>query len=67
MEKLLARGISCRRGIMNAHQEPPYLAAGWVLPYSEIARDRTILLPLFNGMSADDVRFVASALKEILQ
>ena len=66
MEKLLARGISCRRGIMNAHQEPPYLAAGWVLPHSEKARDRTILLPLFNGMSADDVHFVASALREIL-
>lgn len=66
MEKLLARGISCRRGIMNAHQEPPYLAAGWVLPHSESARDRTILLPLFNGMSADDVHFVGSALREIL-
>lgn len=66
LEKLLQSGIACKRGIMNAHQEPPYLAAGWVLPHSEKARDRTILLPLFNGMSADDVHFVASALREIL-
>ena len=51
---------------MNAHQEPPYVAANWFLPNSETCRDRTILLPLFNGMTFDDAGCVADALKKIL-
>jgi dTDP-4-amino-4,6-dideoxygalactose transaminase len=66
MQRLLEKGISTRRGIMNAHQEPPYQAANWSLPKSEYCRDRTILLPLFNGIELKDMEYVASALKEIL-
>jgi dTDP-4-amino-4,6-dideoxygalactose transaminase len=66
IQRLLDKGISCRRGIMNAHQEPPYQAANWFLPKSEYCRDRTILLPLFNGIELKDMEYVASALKEIL-
>jgi len=66
MQRLLDLGISTRRGIMNAHQEPPYLAAGWQLPNSETCRDRTILLPLYNGMSVDDAARVADALATVL-
>jgi dTDP-4-amino-4,6-dideoxygalactose transaminase len=52
MERLLQRGISTRRGIMNAHQEEPYrdLPAG-ALPQSVAARDSVILLPLFPELS----------------
>jgi dTDP-4-amino-4,6-dideoxygalactose transaminase len=66
IQRLLDKGISCRRGIMNAHQEPPYQAANWFLPKSEYCRDRTILLPLFNGIGIKNMEYVASALKEIL-
>jgi len=66
IQRLLDKGISCRRGIMNAHQEPPYQAANWSLPKSEYCRDRTILLPLFNGIELKDMEYVASALKEIV-
>jgi len=66
MQRLLEKGISTRRGIMNAHQEPPYQAARWSLPKSEHCRDRTILLPLFNGIGIKNMEYVASALKEIL-
>jgi len=66
MQRLLEKGISTRRGIMNAHQEPPYQAARWSLPKSEECRDRTILLPLFNGIGIKNMEYVASALKEIL-
>jgi dTDP-4-amino-4,6-dideoxygalactose transaminase len=66
MQRLLEKGISTRRGIMNAHQEPPYQAANWSLPKSEYCRDRTILIPLFNGIGTKNIEYVASALKKIL-
>lgn len=65
MQMLLDRGIATRRGIMNAHQEAPYLA-GWTLPQSEKWRDRVILLPLFPGLAADDQIRIAGALKAVL-
>jgi dTDP-4-amino-4,6-dideoxygalactose transaminase len=60
------KGISTRRGIMNAHQEPAYQASGWSLPKSERCRDQTILLPLFNGIGIENLKYVAAALKELL-
>jgi perosamine synthetase len=66
MQRLLDKGISTRRGIMNAHQEPAYQGAGWSLPNSEHCRDQTILLPLFNGIGIENVEYVASTLKKIL-
>jgi dTDP-4-amino-4,6-dideoxygalactose transaminase len=66
MQRLLDKGISSRRGIMNAHQEPAYQAAQWSLPKSEECRDRTILLPLFNGIELKDMEYIASTLKKIL-
>ncbi|MDA8430938.1 MAG: DegT/DnrJ/EryC1/StrS family aminotransferase [Geobacteraceae bacterium] len=54
MQYLLNNGISTRRGIMNAHQEPPYLSHAQ-LQHSEHARDSVILLPVFNGMGEQDV------------
>jgi perosamine synthetase len=66
MQRLLDKGISTRRGIMNAHQEPAYQAAGWSLPNSEHCRDQTILLPLFNGIGSENVTSVAATFNEIL-
>ena len=42
MQALLDRGVSSRRGIMNAHREAPYRREGkpWRLPESERAQDR---------------------------
>lgn len=54
MQQLLDQGISTRRGIMNAHQEPAY-ASDIVQPEAEKARDTTILLPIFNGMLEQQV------------
>jgi len=57
MQYLLDRGISTRRGIMNAHQEPAYAnhsRANSPLPKSEAARDQVILLPLFDSISLDE-------------
>ena len=52
MQRLLDRGISTRRGIMNAHQEPAYCEmVSCRLPRSEWARDSIILLPLYSSMT----------------
>jgi dTDP-4-amino-4,6-dideoxygalactose transaminase len=59
MQRLLDRGVSTRRGIMNAHQEPAYAAWGpYRLPHSEDARDNTILLPLYAGMTDVELQHV---------
>ena len=65
MQKLLDKGISTRRGIMNSHQEEAYNDLGRAnLPRSEAARDTVILLPLFSEMTQDDIARVIEALSE---
>ena len=55
MQALLDRGVSTRRGIMNAHQEAAYaVGAGIVLPNSEAARDEVVLLPLYPEMTGGE-------------
>lgn len=66
MQFLLNRDISTRRGIMNAHQEPAYRAANWSLPKSESSRDYTILLPLYHGISAENLKYISDVLRELL-
>ncbi len=66
MQALLAQGISTRRGIMNAHQEPAYRdLLPQDLPHSEAARDAVLLLPLFVGMTDEDQRRVIAALEQL--
>jgi perosamine synthetase len=65
MQYLLNRRISTRRGIMNAHQEPAYtdLSCTATLPHSEAARDEVVLLPLYDGLTADDQEYVIDCLR----
>jgi dTDP-4-amino-4,6-dideoxygalactose transaminase len=65
MQFLLDKGISTRRGIMNAHQELAYQAAKWSLPKSETCRDRTILLPIYSGIGRKNLENIVDALREI--
>jgi dTDP-4-amino-4,6-dideoxygalactose transaminase len=67
MQLLLDRGISTRRGVMNAHREPAYAAPGNArigsfLNCSEYAQDHAIMLPMSAQMDEDDVARVAEAL-----
>lgn len=62
MQRLLDEGIATRRGIMNAHQEQAYNAEKWSLPKSELCRDRTILLPLFPGITRENLDHVSNTL-----
>jgi dTDP-4-amino-4,6-dideoxygalactose transaminase len=66
MQALLDRGISTRRGIMNAHQEPAYASGGAiVLPNSEAARDEVVLLPLYDALAEDDLGYVIDCLRAL--
>lgn len=67
MQRMLDEGISTRRGIMNSHLEPAYqgtaaFRAGSGLGCSEDAQQRAVILPLFPGMTEDEVETVAHSL-----
>jgi dTDP-4-amino-4,6-dideoxygalactose transaminase len=65
MQAMLDAGVSSRRGVMCTHREPAYSAAAPSHPLlrSEQAQDRTLLLPLYCGMTADEQATVVDALK----
>jgi perosamine synthetase len=69
MQHLLDKGIATRRGIMCAHREQPYssLAQGQDLRQSELAQDRSILLPIYAQMDAEDTLRVADAVRAELE
>jgi perosamine synthetase len=65
MQMMLDAGVSTRRGIMCSHREPAY--AGWPhgdLTNSENTQDRCVLLPLYNGMTAEQQEQVVHALRD---
>jgi dTDP-4-amino-4,6-dideoxygalactose transaminase len=63
MQALLDRKVSTRRGIMNAHQEAAYAAAGpYHLPESEAARDNVLILPLYHTMTEAEQDYVIECL-----
>ena len=64
MQRLLDSGISSRRGIMNAHQEPPY-SQHPAVKKSEAARDSVVLLPLYTGMTQAEVESVIKRLSNV--
>jgi len=67
MVSLLDAGIATRR-VMVAHQEPVYAGSnvGLRLPVSESLADRAVLLPIFAGMTEDEVQRVIEAVERIL-
>ncbi|MBR0906441.1 DegT/DnrJ/EryC1/StrS aminotransferase family protein [Bradyrhizobium liaoningense] len=69
MQSLLDQGIATRRGIMCSHREPPYASAvqRHDLRHSELAQDRSVLLPIYAQMSEDDQARVADALLQELR
>lgn len=69
MQKLLDAGVATRRGIMNAHLEPPY-SPHWEkgsLPVSELAQESGIILPLYQAMQPEDCDEIVSRLRRALQ
>lgn len=71
MQKLLDRGISTRRGVMNTHLEKPYLGPdGYAVPglsRSESAQAECIMLPIFAQMSDAEFERVVLEVSEVLE
>jgi len=64
---LIARGISCRRGIFPIHMEPFYRRrlGEITLPVTQDVSASTILLPIFPGLSEQDQRTIIDAVMEL--
>ena len=64
MQAMLDDKISTRRGIMCSHRGPAYRGDATPHPLlnSESAQDRSVLLPLYAGMTADEQCRVATSL-----
>ena len=65
MQSMLDAGVSTHRGIMCSHREQAYegLALPHCLTHSEAAQDECLLLPLYPGLTHDEQRQVADALR----
>jgi len=59
---MLEAGISCRRGIMAAHLEPPYADVVVDLPVTERLTARSLVLPLFHDLTHEDQDLVVGVL-----
>jgi dTDP-4-amino-4,6-dideoxygalactose transaminase len=66
MQVFLEKDISTRRGIMTSHRETAYKNRGiWSLPISEGAADNSICLPLWVGMTEEDVKGIVEVVENI--
>jgi dTDP-4-amino-4,6-dideoxygalactose transaminase len=68
MQRMLDDGVSTRRGVMNAHLERPYQSGvpRTLLPRSERAQQRGIILPLIPSMTTSEVQDVCESLAAAL-
>jgi len=67
LRSLAAAGVSARRGIMAAHLEPAY--ANYpraVLPVTELLTARSLILPLFYGLTEEQQDVVVSVIRDRL-
>jgi perosamine synthetase len=65
LASMAAAGISGRRGIMAAHQQPAYRHQAPVhLPVTELLTDRSLILPLFHEMTEEQQLDVANIIRK---
>jgi perosamine synthetase len=62
MRMLLLDGVPTRRGVMAIHEEPAYAEVAADLPNTEIASRRSLMLPLFAGMTDEQQDHVLASL-----
>jgi perosamine synthetase len=66
LAELAAAGVSARRGIMAAHLEPAYAdTPAAPLPVTERLTRNSLILPLYDGMTDDEQRYVVDALRPL--
>jgi dTDP-4-amino-4,6-dideoxygalactose transaminase len=59
MQYLLNEGIATKPGIMNAHQEKVYSSQKSKLPESEEAREKVVLLPIYQNLREEDIKRIS--------
>ncbi|MCE6996704.1 DegT/DnrJ/EryC1/StrS family aminotransferase [Saccharothrix sp. S26] len=68
LARLAERGVSARRGIMAAHLEPAYAGHPRVdLPVTEAITARSLILPLYHDLTAEQQDTVVEELKSALR
>ncbi|MCH2044467.1 MAG: DegT/DnrJ/EryC1/StrS family aminotransferase [Saprospiraceae bacterium] len=68
MQAMLDKGISTRRGVMLAHKEPAYTSDNNLdLPHTHKMNTRSMILPLYLGMTEEDVDRICNELKSHLK
>lgn len=67
MQAMLDTGIATRRGVMLIHQELSYKDLEIApLPETEKIHDRSLILPLYVGMTEEDVQYICKHLVQHL-
>jgi perosamine synthetase len=62
MRRLLLDGVPTRRGVMAIHREPAYAGTTAELPHTDAASSRSLMLPLFAGLTDEQEDHVIAAL-----
>ncbi|MBK8982179.1 MAG: DegT/DnrJ/EryC1/StrS family aminotransferase [Ignavibacteria bacterium] len=68
MQKLLAAGISVRKGVMTSHRESAYKNSGdqIKLTVSEDLCDNSFMIPLYVPMDESDINYVIETIRKIV-
>jgi perosamine synthetase len=67
--KMAAKNISCRFGIMPLHNEPYFKNEKWndnMFPASLKAAEKTFFIPIFPGLTPENINYIIQSLKEIV-
>jgi len=69
INKMAEKNISCRFGIMPLHNEPYFEKDGWndaMFPVSCKVADKTFFIPIFPGLTEENMKFIISSLKSVI-
>jgi dTDP-4-amino-4,6-dideoxygalactose transaminase len=69
INKMAEKNISCRFGIQPLHQEPFFANDGWLdemFPVSCKLSKRSFFIPIFPGLSEDNLKYIVAAVKELI-
>jgi perosamine synthetase len=65
MDRLHAKGIPTRRGVMASHLESPYAQPRAQLPMTEMVAATTFQLPIYPDLDDEAQDYIIEALKGI--
>jgi dTDP-4-amino-4,6-dideoxygalactose transaminase len=63
------KNISCRFGIMPLHNEPYFANDNWndsMFPLSCKVANKTFFIPIFPGLTKENIEYIITSLKEII-